>query len=232
MGARIRSRRKLIAGLLLALPLLLAVYESVAVLRARARTDEALQSVRTREIPLSAIPERRIRMLLAVEDPGFHRHRGIDFATPGQGMTTLTQSLAKFLYFERFTPGIAKLELMLVARFALDPAVSKDEQLEIFINHARLGSRRGRPVIGFADAARTFYGRELHQLSDREYLTLVAMLIAPGRLDPVRHRSANAERTNRIEALLAGRCRPRGLRDVHYPDCGEASDGAGAAVSG
>ena len=219
MGGRIRSRRKLIAGLLLALPLLLLVYESVAVLRARARTDEVLERVRTREIPLAALPARRVRMLLAVEDPGFHQHRGIDFATPGQGMTTLTQSLAKFLYFERFTPGIGKLELMLVARFALDPAVSKDEQLEIFINHARFGSRRGRPVIGFADAARTFYGRELHQIGDREYLTLVAMLIAPGRLDPARHAAANAERTDRIEAMLAGRCRPQGLRDVNYRDC-------------
>lgn len=206
-------------ALLVALPLLLLAYESFAVLRARARTAELLKQVRSREIPLPALPERRIRMLLAVEDPAFHRHRGIDFATPGQGMTTLTQSLAKFLYFERFTPGIAKLELMLVARFALDPAVSKDEQLEIFVNHARFGSRGGRPIVGFADAARTFYGRELDQLTDREYLTLVAMLIAPARLDPARHARVNAERTDRIEALLAGRCRPQGLRDVYYRDC-------------
>ena len=163
-------------------------------------------------------------MLLAVEDPGFFHHRGIDFGTPGQGMTTLTQSLAKFLYFERFRPGIAKLELMLVARFALHPAFTKREQLEIFINHARFGTSRGRPIIGFNDAARTFYGRALEHLTDREYLTLVAMLMAPGRLNPVRHPQANAERTRRIEALLAGRCRPRGLRDVEYEDCARAAD--------
>lgn len=217
-----RLRRKWIFGLLLALPLLLLVHESIAVLRARARTDEVLQRVSTREIPLAAMPARRIRMLLAVDDPGFFNHRGIDFSTPGQGMTTLTQSLAKFLYFDRFEPGIAKLELMLVARFALDPAVGKNEQLEIYLNHARFGARRGRPVIGFADAARTFYGRELHRLDDREYLSLVAMLIAPGELNPIRHPEANAERVRRIEALLAGRCRPQGLRDVYYRDCDAA----------
>lgn len=214
-----RLRKKLIVGLLVGLPFLLIAYEGAAVLRARARTAEILEQVRTGEVPLATVPARRIRMLLAVEDPGFAGHRGIDFGTPGQGMTTLTQSLAKFLYFERFTPGLGKLELMLVARFALDPATSKDEQLEIFINHARFGARAGRPIHGFQAAARAFYGRELSRLSDREYLTLVAMLIAPARLDPIRHPQANAERTRRIERLLAGRCRPRGLRDVQYQDC-------------
>lgn len=214
-----RKRRMLLVALLLGLPLCLAAYEAVAVFRARARTAEVLAQVSGREVALASVPARRIRMLLAVEDPAFFRHRGVDFNTPGQGLTTLTQSLAKFLYFRRFTPGIAKLELMLVARFALDPALSKRDQLEIFLNHARFGTRRGRPVIGFNDAARTFYGRDLRQLTDREYLTLVAMLIAPNRLDPVRHAAANAERTRRIEALLAGRCRPRGLRDTDYEDC-------------
>jgi membrane peptidoglycan carboxypeptidase len=214
-----RRRRKWVVGLLLGLPLLVLAYESFAVLRARANTEEALARVSAREVPLASVPERRIAMLLAVEDPGFFRHRGIDFGTPGQGMTTMTQSLAKFLYFDRFTPGIAKLELMLVARFALDPAASKQEQLEIFLNHARFGRFRGREVRGFADAARTFHGRPLSALSDREYLSLVAMLIAPNALDPVRHAEANAERVRRIEALLAGRCRPQGLRDVYYEGC-------------
>lgn len=214
-----RRRRKWLLGLLLGLPLILLAYETVAVFQARARTPEALERVRSREVRLAAIPPRRIRMLLAVEDPGFFDHRGIDFSTPGQGMTTMTQSLAKFLYFDRFTPGFAKLELMLVARFALEPAASKQEQLEIFLNHASFGRYRGREVRGFADAARTFYGRELAALDDREYLSLVAMLIGPYQLDPIRHGEANAERTNRIVALLAGRCRPSGLRDVYYEDC-------------
>jgi hypothetical protein len=217
-----RWRNRLLVGLIVGLPLCVLAYESIAVFRARARTAEIRERVQAREAALASIPARRIWMLLAVEDPGFFHHRGIDFGTPGQGMTTLTQSLAKFLYFDRFRPGLAKLELMLVARFALDPAFAKREQLEIFINYARFGTSRAREIIGFNDAARTFYGRALERLTDREYLTLVAMLIAPGRLDPARHPEANAERTSRIEALLAGRCRPRGWRDVEYEDCASA----------
>ena len=211
--------RRAILLLLAALPLAALLYEVGAVLYARAKTSEILERVSAREIRLSSVPPRRIRMLLAVEDPGFFRHRGIDFDTPGQGMTTMTQSLAKFLYFRRFTSGIDKPELMLVSRFALDPAVSKREQLEIFLNYASFGTFRGRPVIGFAAAARTFYGRDLSQVSDRQFLSLIAMLISPNSLDPLRHREANAERTDRIVAYLSGRCRPRGLRDVYYEDC-------------
>jgi len=45
------------------------------------------------------------------------------------------------------------------------------------------------------------------------------MLAAPSALDPVRHAAANGRRSRRIAALLAGRCRPRGRRDVDCEDC-------------
>jgi len=158
-------------------------------------------------------------MLLRVEDPGFFRHRGIDFSTPGQGMTTITQSLVKRFYFDDFQPGFAKLEQSLIARFVLDPAMPKEAQLTAFLNHTPFGTVRGRRVTGFAEAARAFYRRELAALGDREFLSLVAMVMAPARLDPLRHPAANAERVGRIERLLAGQCAPQGLRDVGYQGC-------------
>ena len=83
-----RRRRIVLIGLLLGLPLCVLAYEGIAVLRARASTAEVLQRVAAREVALGSIPVRRLAMLLKVEDPGFFRHRGIDFSTPGQGMTT------------------------------------------------------------------------------------------------------------------------------------------------
>ena len=41
------------------------------------------------------------------------------------------------------------------------------------------------------------------------------MLVAPTRLNPLRNYRANRERTARIAAMLQGRCRPQGLRDVY-----------------
>lgn len=218
-GAVFRSCLFRLLAIPLSVVLLLALYETVQVMRAKARTPAALARVAARPLRLADLPEARRDMLVRIDDPGFYAHHGIDMATPGAGWTTITQALVKQLYFEHFRPGFAKIEQSLIARFVLDPAVSKDEQLEIFVNYAYFGSKDGREITGFADAARSYYGRELAELGDREYLSLVAMLIGPNEYDPVNHPQANARRTERIEALLAGRCKPSSWRDVTYPSC-------------
>ncbi|HEX4693036.1 transglycosylase domain-containing protein [Sphingomonas sp.] len=204
---------------LLGLIVCLAAYETFAVFRARGRTAAALASVKARPLSLAAFGGRRIAMMLKVEDPSFFQHHGVDFSTPGQGKTTLTEGLVKFLYFDHFKPGFAKIEQTLIARFVLDPAVSKREQLEIAINYASFGTQRGREVRGFTDAARVFYGKPYARLSDHEFLSLVAMLMGPNVLDPIRHPKENADRVARIEKLLAGRCAPQGVSDNAYPAC-------------
>lgn len=197
----------------------LAAYELFALHRARQATPEVLAAAAKGELDLEDLSKRRLDMLLKVEDPGFYRHRGVDFSTPGAGMTSITQSLVKRFYFEDFQPGFAKLEQSLIARFVLDPAMSKQAQLEAYLNHSHFGAVNGRRVIGFAAAARSFYGRELGDLTDRQFLSLVAMMMAPKTYDPIRQPRANAERVRRIEAMLAGRCAAHGLRDVALKAC-------------
>jgi membrane carboxypeptidase/penicillin-binding protein len=194
-------------------------YEGIAVARAKMRTPETLKRVEARPLALESVSKRRIETLLAVDDPGFFSHSGVDFSTPGQGMTTLTQALVKRLYFDKFEPGFAKIEQSLIARFVLHPAMSKEDQLEVFLNYASFGWHKGREVIGFTEAARTFYGKEFGALTDDEFVSLVAMLAAPRDLNPVRHPEANAERSRRIKALILGHCKPSGLRDVALDAC-------------
>lgn len=220
-------RKARIAALAVAIPLAgLIAYESYALVRAQQRTPAVLAAAARGELGYRDLPARRREMLLRVEDPGFFNHRGIDFSTPGAGMTTITQSLVKHFYFDDFQPGFAKLEQSLIARFVLDPAMPKEAQLTAFLNSTPFGTARGRRVTGFAQAARAFYGRELGALSDREFLSLVATVMAPAGLDPLRHPAANAERVRRIERLLAGQCAPRGLRDVAYEGCAASAQGS------
>lgn len=200
--------------------LLLAGYEGVQLYRAQARTPAALASVASRPLKLASLPAARRDMLLKVEDPGFYSHKGVDLWTPGSGWTTISQAMVKRLYFPGgFKPGFAKIEQSLIARFVFDPAISKDEQLEIYLNHASFGTDGKREVIGFEDAARTWYGHPVAELSDRQWLGLVAMLIGPNELDPRTHPEENAERVNRLSALVAGRCKPLNAFDVRYPAC-------------
>ena len=199
--------------------LALVAFEAFAIWRANQRTPQVLAAATQGELSLDEIGDRRVEMLIRIEDPGFRTHRGVDFSTPGAGMTSITQSLVKRFYFENFEPGFAKLEQSLIARFVLDPAMSKPAQLKAYINHSHFGWRDGRPIIGLAGAARAYYGREVGQLSDRQFLSLVAMLMAPRDLNPSDHPAANAERVRRIERMLAGKCKPAGLRDVAYQAC-------------
>jgi len=197
----------------------LIAYETYAVVRAKSRTPAVLAEAAKGELKLSDLPPRRIAMIVQVEDPGFYRHHGFDYSTPGASMTSITQSLVKHFYFAHFHKGFPKIEQTLIAWLVLDPTMSKADQLKAYLNFTYFGSIRGRPVIGYADAARTYYGRELGQLSDHEFVSLLAMTMAPNALDPLRHRTENAERVRRIEALLAGKCQPTGVRDVAYEAC-------------
>lgn len=185
----------------------------------RARTPEIIRTARQDARawhPLSEFSGWQIQALLAVQDPGFYRHHGIDLHTPGAGLTTLTQGLAKKLYFHPFKPGIRKLQLMLLARWVLDPLVSKEEQQELFVNLIYLGKSDGRPVIGLGEAARVYYGRTMAELTETQYLSLVAMIIAPGNFHVKDHPEANAERTRRIAQVVNGTYQPRGLMDLYY----------------
>ena len=166
-----------------------------------------------------SLPAHRIAIFLRIEDPTFWVNKGIDLATPGAGMTTLSQGLGKRIFFENFEPGLAKGELMALTRFALYPEVDKDRTLKAVIASAYFGTHRGREVIGFADGSRTWFGKPLAELSDREFIELESMLVAPDRLKPGRDDAGRVQRVERIERLLAGRCRPSGLRDVMLEGC-------------
>ena len=165
------------------------------------------------------IPPVRIAQLLAVEDPTFWTNKGVDFSSPGAGMTTLSQGLGKRIFFDRFHPGLPKIELIVLTRFAMAPTVAKRDILTAFLASAWFGSDRGRPIEGFSAAARAKFGKSLYALSEDEWLGLVAMLPAPTSYDPLRHPAASAERVRRIKRLLAKRCVPTGLRDVALKGC-------------
>lgn len=212
--------RVLLAGAA-AIGLVLAIataYHALDVRRASRDTADLVAAAHREfgtELSMASLSPVREAVLLRVEDPAFRRHRGVDLATPGAGMTTLTQGLVKQLYFpDGFRPGFAKIRQTLIAQYAFDARVSKDEQLELVLNAAYLGHHEGRPVHGFASAARTYYGKEFSDLGDDEFLGLVAMLIAPNALKP--GTPAHRERVERIQRYLRGEYRPRGVMDVEY----------------
>ena len=187
--------------------------------RTRKMVAEALASEQC-SFDIKDVDSARIDVLLAVEDPNFYTHKGIDMKTPGAGLTTITQGLVKYFYFKKFKPGIAKIRQTFIARFRFDPKISKDDQLTLFMNYAYLGNDNdGNEIRGFAFASNFYFGKDFHSLTEEEYLVLVAMLINPNQYRVDRFPGKNAERVRRIESLLAGECDPYDWRDCALEGC-------------
>ena len=163
------------------------------------------------------------RILLTVEDPNFYSHHGIDVSTPGAGWTTITQGIVKVYFYNGFTPGLfryRKFEQSLIA-WVFNSRVDKRTQLLIFLNSAYFGDYEGREIIGFKEAARTYFRKEFGALTREEFISLVAMLIGPNEYNVITQPNKNRERVNRINRLLSGACHPTGLSDVYYEACAQ-----------
>ncbi len=64
------------------------------------------------------------------------------------------------------------------------------------------------------------YGKTVPELTEREFISLVACFIDPEGLNPEEHPAENAQRVSRIEKLLAGDYTPQGVFDITYEDAG------------
>ena len=161
---------------------------------------------------------RKLDELLRVDDPDFWNHRGIDLATPGSGMTSITQSLAKRLAFFDFKPGFRKLRQSAYA-IGLERRLSKRQILALALDTAEMGRGPHGWMHGLFVASLQVYGKPPAALDDRQWLRLVAVLVAPRRFDLFSADPALDDRVGRIQRLLAGRCRPSGKRDIWLEGC-------------
>ena len=158
-------------------------------------------------------------MLLAVEDPAFDAHVGVDFTTPGAGITTITQSLAKRMGFDEYRPGLAKIRQTGYA-LGLERRLTKPQILALFLDTAEMGrGPDGDWITGFFAASEAHFGAGPAEIEEAAFLSLVAVLIAPGTLSISPPNPALTERLARIEALLAGVCVPSGHDDVWLEGC-------------
>ena len=160
--------------------------------------------------------KRQTEILIKVQDPGFYDHNGIDLSTPGGGLTTITQAIVKKLYFDDFKPGIAKIKQSLIARFVVNEMIPKDDQLNLFINTMYFGDVDGKPIVGLQSAAYAYYQQPVNNLTEDQYISLIAMLVMPKTFHIIMHPEWNRDRTNRIKALIAGEYKPNGLMDQFY----------------
>ncbi|MFD0987372.1 transglycosylase domain-containing protein [Methyloligella solikamskensis] len=162
----------------------------------------------------------RLQQLLLVEDPGFAHHSGVDMSTPGAGITTITQSAAKRLAFDQFRPGIGKIRQTGYA-LGLESELSKSQILALWLDTLEMGQGPDGWITGFHRASNVIYDRPPSELSDDEFLSLVAVLIAPSKYRLGSDDPDLNERVQRISRLVSGACKPNGNGDVWLEGCQE-----------
>ena len=159
-----------------------------------------------RRIPvkLENIPEKLIQAVLATEDSRFYEHHGLDpigiaralmvtinKGGTSQGASTITQQLARnfFLTSEKTFTRKAKEAILAIE---IENALNKQEILELYLNKIYLGYRS----YGVAAAAKTYFGKELNQLTLSEIAVIAGLPKAPSTMNPLSSPKRALERRN------------------------------------
>ncbi len=176
------------------------------------------ERLQRRGLRFEDLPEQWRATLIAVQDPGFFEHSGVDFFTPGAGWLTISQELAVQHMGRRFKNRFSALEKIIVG-IVLNRRLDKHAQLALYLNTASFGQHHGEALRGFRQAANAWFARPVRALDDAQFTALVGALLAPQTLHPVNHAQASQARVARIARYLSGECQPDGLTDVYYRHC-------------
>ncbi len=215
--------------LLLTVVFLPAVIVSVVALFAYVRAPRLVENLdHTGALHLSPndLTPTRICSVLAAQDRTFYHHHGLAILNGPPLHTTITQTVCKGLFFNGFSPGTFRYRKLLLMALALgfDLRVSKETQLLLFINRVYFGSAGDMEMMGFSAAARTFYKKDVREITDQEFLGLLAMLVGPNRYHVIRNPEANAERVHMLQETVKRNCRPECLTSPPYePHSSKAS---------
>ncbi|MBT8342293.1 MAG: carboxypeptidase, partial [Desulfatitalea sp.] len=145
-------------------------------------------------VPLDQVAIDFLQAILATEDHRFWEHHGINkmrtlkalWTTIAdgrlQGASTITQQLAKNLFFS-FEQTYARKVKELLVSFQIESQFSKHEILEAYVNQIYFEPR----AQGIASAARHFFGKRAAQLSLAESALLAGLPKSPTRYNPLRY---------------------------------------------
>jgi penicillin-binding protein 1A len=167
---------------------------------------------RRRLVDLDDLPPHVVQAFIAAEDKTFFEHEGVDYASIvraawsnlqaggeiRQGASTITQQLVKSMLLSPERTLRRKVREMLLAR-RIEQRFSKQEILHLYLNQIYFGSG----AYGVAEAARTYFGKEIGAIDVGEAALLAGLPKAPTRFSPYRNPQRAEERRRYVLARLA-----------------------------
>lgn len=164
-------------------------------------------------IKFDDIPAPVWQAVLAVEDPRFMEHHGLDprgiarafwvnlkSLRLAQGGSTITAQLVKLLMARRSRNPFLKFNELFLA-LILETRYSKEEILERYLNEVYLGQVGSYEVHGVSEGAKLFYGKPLEELNLSEITLMASLIRGPAVYSPYRH----MDRAQKRQAFVLSR---------------------------
>lgn len=170
--------------------------------------EQMVASIREKDgyTELDQLPETYLNAVVSVEDHRFYRHFGLDMiaicralvndikaGAYVEGGSTITQQLAKNLYFSQ-EKKLERKVAEVFAALALEEQYTKDEILELYVNSIYFGD--GYYTVG--DASRGYFGKEPFQMTEYESTLLAGIPNAPGKYAPTKNPQLAAKRQKQV----------------------------------
>lgn len=175
--------------------------------------EEQVSLIRSNEnyVTLEEIIPYLMKATVAIEDHRFYEHGGIDYfsmlrallqniVSKGivSGGSTITQQLAKNMYFDYSANYIRKISELFVA-YDLEKHLSKNEILELYLNIINYGDNH----IGILEASQGYFSKKTSELTLDEASLLAGLPQSPSNYQLSNHLDAARNRQKYVlEAMV------------------------------
>ncbi|WP_188388774.1 transglycosylase domain-containing protein [Priestia taiwanensis] len=162
-------------------------------------------------VAISDIPAHVQQAFVAVEDARFYEHSGIDLKAIAravykdilarakvEGGSTITQQLAKNVFLTNDKSLLRKTKELTIA-LSLENKYTKDQILEMYLNHIYFG----HGAYGIQSASKTYFNKDVSELTVDEAAVLAALPKAPNSYSPIKNPDKAKGRRDVVLSLMA-----------------------------
>ncbi|CAN7752182.1 transglycosylase domain-containing protein [Paenibacillus sp. LjRoot56] len=184
--------------------------EASVVLDKNGQIASQLSASKIDAVPFKDIPQALVDAIVAVEDRRFFEHKGVDmksiFRAVGrdvlkgsysEGASTITQQLARNLFLTADKTVGRKLREAAYA-IKIETSYSKNDILEMYLNKIYFGEGSW----GVQGAAKTYFNKNVTDLTLPEAAVLAALPKAPSHYSPFQNEEQALERRNTVLKLM------------------------------
>ena len=154
------------------------------------------------------LPKVMVDSVLAIEDRRFFEHGGINWlslvgsfitdlrgAGRRRGGSTITMQISRGFFLTPEKTITRKLTEMLIA-VELEQKFNKQQIFELYANQVYLGQRGSFSINGFGEAARSYFGKDIKEITLPEAAMIAGIIQSPNMLNPYKRPEKVMERRN------------------------------------